>query len=100
MSRAAVKQKFNMIEVEACRSKEFGEEDSTFTVQTHLGNQLNFNDYALGYDLERLNLVDLERLSNQKGVRIPEAVLVRKHFPKFRKRQKQRAWKLKHLTKD
>ena len=26
-------------------------------------------------------------------------MLVRKHFPKFRKRQKQRAWKLKHLTK-
>lgn len=48
----------------------------------------------------RLNLVDLERLSNQKKVKVPDAVLVRKHFPKFRKRQKNRAWKLKHLKKE
>lgn len=99
MSRAAAKQKFSMIEVEAARSKDFGQSDATFHIQTHLGNQLSFNDYALGYDLERLNLVDLERLENTKKARVPVAVLVRKHFPKYRKRQKQRAWKLKHLTK-
>jgi len=36
--------------------------------------------------------------TNNKAV--PEVVLVRKTYPRYRKRQKHRLWKLKHLQKE
>lgn len=60
MSRAAQREKFHMVEVEVARKQDFGRNDKTFVVKTHLGMHLKYNDTVLGYDLEALShqLVD------------------------------------------
>lgn len=59
--------------------------DHTFIVNTHLGEILNFNDTVLAYDLEQANKSDIDEFvsGNQS---LPEIVIVRKTFPKLRKR--------------
>lgn len=59
--------------------------DKTFIVNTHLGEVLQYNDSVLGFDLDSMNLSDLDELSNI-NFNFPPVVLVRKTFPKFRKR--------------
>ena len=51
-SRAAARQKFKMVRLEVARESEFGVNDRTFIVNTHLGEFINFNDTLLGYDLD------------------------------------------------
>ncbi len=60
------------------RASDFGSNDRTFFVKTHLGQVLHPGDTALGYDLSTANLVDpeLERCVN-KGMTVPDVVLVR-----------------------
>jgi nonsense-mediated mRNA decay protein 3 len=77
---------------------DFGKNDRTFIINTHLGEILNFNDTVLAYDLDALNVNELEELDMKKD--IPPVVIVKKTYPKFRKRQKHRLWKLKHLEKE
>jgi len=60
VSRAAAKQKFKMVQVEVARKSDFGKNDKTFIVNTHLGEILNFNDTVLGYDLDAINLEEIE----------------------------------------
>jgi len=74
-----------MVQVEIARVSDFGVNDRTFIVNTHLGELLNYNDTVLGFDLEGMNLMQLEELDN-KSERVPPVVLVKKTFPKFRKR--------------
>lgn len=50
-SRAALKQRFRQVQVEIARKEDFGVNDKTFVVNTHLGEILNFNDTVLAYDL-------------------------------------------------
>ena len=59
-SRAAAKQKFNMVRVEICRACDYGEFDKTFLVNTHLGNFITYNDTVLGYDLNQMTMQELE----------------------------------------
>lgn len=74
--------------------------DKTFLVNTHLGETLNFNDTVLGYDLDMMNITELEDNSNFKR-EIPSVVLVKKTFPKYRKKhRKQNNFKLKQLDKE
>ncbi len=100
VSRAAAKQRFKMVQVEVARVEDFGHNDRTFIVNTHLGEVLNYNDHVLGYDLEAINLMQLDDMDNDKLTKVPPVVLVKKTYPRFRKRQKHRLWKLKHLEKD
>ena len=76
------------------RAEDFGVNDETFTVNTHLGEILNFNDTVLCYDLDAMNLADLEDFENKNNI-IPDVVIVKKTYPKLRKMQKHRYWKLK-----
>jgi nonsense-mediated mRNA decay protein 3 len=69
-------------------------------VNTHLGEQLNYNDTVLGFDLDAINLMQLDDIENDRDIQVPPVVLVKKTYPKFRKRQKHRLWKLKHLEKE
>jgi hypothetical protein len=41
VSRAAAKNKFKMVQVEIARKDDFGKNDKTFIVNTHLGEILN-----------------------------------------------------------
>jgi nonsense-mediated mRNA decay protein 3 len=47
------------------RASDFGKNDKTFIVNTHLGELLNYNDTVLGYDLDAINLMDLDELENK-----------------------------------
>lgn len=78
------------------RSEDFGVNDRTFIVNTHLGNILNFNDTVLAYDLSQNNISDIDTFAEYDG-QLPDVVIVKKTYPKFRKRQKNRIWKLKHF---
>lgn len=100
VSRAAAKQRFKMVQVEVARASDFGHNDRTFIVNTHLGEQLNYNDTVLGFDLDAINLMQLDDIENDRDIQVPPVVLVKKTYPKFRKRQKHRLWKLKHLEKE
>jgi len=64
-----------------------------------LGEILNYNDTVLGYDLEALNVNELvaEEMQGSKKD-IPDLVLVRKSYPKYRRKERERYWKLKHLN--
>jgi len=81
------------------RVEDFGHNDKTFFVKTHLGEVLNYNDHVLGYDLEKINLTEIEDFENNytKQRALPDVVIVRKTYPRVRRRQKQRIWKLKHF---
>jgi len=59
-SRAAARQKFRMVRLEIARESEFGVNDTTFIVNTHLGEHINYNDTVYGYDLAQLNMQELE----------------------------------------
>lgn len=98
-SRAAIRQKFRQVQVEIARKEDFGVNDKTFIVNTHLGEILNFNDTVLAYDLLKNQLSDLDDYSGVDQY-LPDVILVKKTYPKFRKRQKSRFWKLKHLNKE
>jgi len=84
-SRAAVRQRFRQVQVEVARSEDFGVNDRTFIVNTHLGEILNFNDTVLAYDLEQANKSDVDEFKSGHQS-LPEIVIVRKTFPKLRKR--------------
>lgn len=65
-------------------------------MNTHLGEILNFNDTVLAYDITQANISsieDFEKIDTQ----LPDVVIVKKTFPKFRRNQKKRFWKLKHF---
>lgn len=52
VSRAAIKQKFKMVSVEVARKEDYGKNNQTYSVNTHLGENLNYFDTVLGFDLE------------------------------------------------
>ena len=41
-----------MVRLEIARESEFGVNDRTFIVNTHLGEFINYNDTIWGYDLD------------------------------------------------
>ncbi|GBG33802.1 60S ribosomal export protein NMD3 [Hondaea fermentalgiana] len=87
--------------VEVAREDDFGVNDNRFFVYTHLGYLLKPGDMALGYDMRTVNLNDeiTDELADKDG--IPDIVLVRKHYPKWRKNAaKRRKWKLKSMVLD
>lgn len=47
------------MQVEIARVSDFGNNDITYIVNTHLGEFLNYYDHVLGYDLDSMNLPDL-----------------------------------------
>lgn len=51
--------KFQLAEVELARAADFGKNDQTFFVKTHLGNVLRPGDTVLGYDLTTANVSDM-----------------------------------------
>lgn len=50
-SKAAARNKFRMVQVEVQRKDDYGHNDKTFIINTHLGEFINYNDTVLAYDL-------------------------------------------------
>lgn len=75
----------------------------TFFARTHLGNLLHAGDSAMGYMLTGTNFNNDEfseiEQSHTYGSTIPDAILVKKHYPNRRKNRR-RNWRLKRMAKD
>lgn len=84
--------KFQLAEVEAARSSDFGSNDDTTHLVTHLGHLLNPGDSALGYCLEHANIPEMKAT-------LPDAIMIRKHYPYRKNRAQKRKFKLKELKK-
>jgi len=95
--------KLVMAEVELARSSDFGVNDTTFRVRTHLGNILQPGDTALGYDLSNLQIVDpeLDKYSGKHQSFIPEVILVKKSYAESRRKRRARGvarpWRLQRM---
>ena len=83
-SKAAAKNKFRMVQVELARKDDYGVNNHTFIVNTHLGEHIHYNDTVLAYDLAQITLQELEDYDNKTN-HLPDVVIVRKCFPKTRK---------------
>ena len=64
-SRQAIRQKFRQVTVEIARKEDFGVNDKTIIVNTHLGDILNYNDTVLGYDLQNQMLSDIDEFQTK-----------------------------------
>ena len=75
-----------MVRVELARADEFGTNNKTYIVNTHLGQFLNFNDTVLCYDLDQMTVTELEEYDNIAKHKLPEVVIVKKTYPRVRSR--------------
>lgn len=80
------------------RASDYGNSNKTFIVNTHLGEFINFNDTVLCYDLNQTTLQEIEDFDNAHKYALPDVILVKKTFPKVRRRQKARIWKLNRMN--
>lgn len=97
--------KMRLAECIVAREKDFGTNDTQFSVITHLGNVLREGDIALGYELTAATPVyslgryryDLSRANwthdCEEVEHLPDVILVRKHYPT----KGERKWMLKQL---
>ncbi len=99
-SRAAIKQKVRQAKIEGQRKDDFGKNDETFFVNCHLGEQLNYFDCVMAYDLTTINLSDLDEYFHKVKGAQPEIILVKKSYNLTRKKTKtRRFWKLNHFSR-
>ncbi|KAM0274343.1 hypothetical protein ACHAQH_007938 [Verticillium albo-atrum] len=95
--------KWAAAEATVARASDLGVNDTTYFVRTHLGNLLQPGDSAMGYMITGTNFNNPEfeaiEASNTYGSRIPDVMLVKKHYPR-RKKNRKRTWKLKRMNKD
>eukprot|EP01022_Parablepharisma_sp_SALTPOND_P017866 TRINITY_DN2901_c4_g1_i1.p3 TRINITY_DN2901_c4_g1~~TRINITY_DN2901_c4_g1_i1.p3 ORF type:complete len:566 (+),score=39.86 TRINITY_DN2901_c4_g1_i1:9070-10767(+) len=98
MSRVDEAANYCYADVELQRITDFGENDNRFYAKTHLGNVLKIDDHVLCYDLESLNVHEIEGLKKS----LPDIIIVKKKHIKKRggAKQKKRIWKLKHIEKE
>ncbi len=95
------KGRFLLAEATVARASDLGVNNTTYYVRTHLGGVLHPGDSVLGYHLSGTNFNNphfeaLEK-SNQHASRIPDVVLVKKHYAR-KKKSKSRNWRLKRLA--
>ncbi|CAI5711330.1 unnamed protein product [Hyaloperonospora brassicae] len=90
--------RFVVADVEVARTSDFGVNDTTFQVRTHLGNVLTAGDTVKGYDLSSAIFGTCQTLS-LKG-ELPDLVLVRKVYPRESSKHRKGSRKLKTLGAD
>lgn len=79
--RGGRKLKDRLAEVEVAKNTDFGVNDKTHVVFTHLGNLLNVGDTVMGYDLSTSVFSDLD-ITDEQLKEFPDVILVRKQFSK------------------
>jgi len=66
-----------LLETQVAKASDFGRNDRTFFVRTHLGHLLHAGDSALGYDMSTANTVDADlEAAVAKGLTVPDVILV------------------------
>ena len=75
--------KYSLADVWLVRSSELGSSDAEIHCRTHLGNLLSPGDSVLGFDLANANLnnSELDEYQQDIGDRIPDVILLQKHYP-------------------
>jgi len=91
-----VSQKHVLADAWVVKTSDLGVDENPVHCRTFLGHILNIGDSALGLDLRNSNVnnQDLEKLNTDK---IPDVVLVKKHYADKSLRNRKRKWKLKHM---
>lgn len=97
-SKAAARNKFRMVQITLIKSSEYTNPNRReYIVSTHLGEFLNFNDTVMCYDLGDMAHSDLEQFDNSRKTKLPDVVIVKKSYPRVRRRQQKRIWKLQRM---
>ncbi|KAG7392970.1 ribosome-binding protein [Phytophthora pseudosyringae] len=89
------KSKFVVADVEVARESDFGVNDTTFHVRTHLGGVLAAGDTVKGYDLA--SAIFGTSQTHTLKEELPDLVLVRKVYPRESKHHRKGDRKLKTL---
>ena len=90
------KGKYILADATVARSSDFGRNDNTKLIRTHLGNLLNVGDLALGYDVASA-VYNEALLAGHKHLELPDVLLFKKTYEK-RYRAKKRKWRLQRLN--
>ncbi|GMF65520.1 unnamed protein product [Phytophthora lilii] len=90
------KSKFVVADVEVARDSDFGVNDTTFQVRTHLGGVLAAGDTVKGYDLSSAIFGTSQTYSLKEE--LPDIVLVRKVYPRENRKHHKGDHKLKTLN--
>ncbi|KAG5891163.1 hypothetical protein JTB14_000551 [Gonioctena quinquepunctata] len=95
--QGAISNKHVLADIWVVRASELGVNENNIHTRTHLGHVLKPGDSVLGYNLEDSNINDtnLDKLDKSK---IPDILLVKKHYGDRSYRRRQRIWKLKRLA--
>ncbi|EFA82234.1 60S ribosomal export protein [Heterostelium album PN500] len=84
--------KFALADIQVARSSDFGRNDTTFFIRTHLGHLFNAGDLALGFDVSTANMNDNEFANIKSKQTVPEIILVKKTYLNL-----QRHWHTKRI---
>ncbi|KPI39041.1 60S ribosomal export protein NMD3 [Cyphellophora attinorum] len=93
--------RFFAAEATVARASDLGTNDQTYFCRTHLGGVLHVGDSVMGYHLTGTNFNNpqFEELENSAlASRIPDVVLVKKHYA--RRKKPKRNWRLKRMEKE
>ena len=98
------KGRFLLAEATVARTSDLGVNDTTYFTRTHLGSLLHAGDSVMGYHLTGTNFNNpnfeaLEQNSTYAST-IPDVILVKKAYPRKKKNNKGRNWRLKRMAKD
>lgn len=88
--------KLVLADIEVARESDFGVNDTTFFVRSHLGAVLSAGDTVKGYDLTTSNF-GTQHVRSLKNGELPDIVLVRKIFPRESQQKTKKNTKLKTL---
>lgn len=90
------KGKWCLADATVARSVDYGRNDNTHFIRTHIGNFLHPGDLAMGFDLGNAVYND-NLLAGHKRLELPDFLLYKRAFAK-KNRSKRRLWRLRRLN--
>lgn len=90
------KGKWCLADATVARSVDYGQNDNTSFIRTHIGHFVQPGDLALGYDLGNAVFND-GLLDGHKKLELPDYIMFKRSYPK-KNRAKRRLWRLKRLN--
>ena len=94
-----IRGKHVLADITVSRASDFGSNDNSFYVRSHLGAILHPGDSCLGYYLANSNL-NSELFDTLDTDNVPNVILVKKHYTRKSRKSKNRKWKLKRMAKE
>lgn len=88
-----------LCDVHCARACDLGVNDQTFYVRLHLGAILHPGDLAMGYYTVNSNF-NSDLWDTLDSSKVPDVILVKKHYARSHSKKKARAWKLKRMAKE